>query len=246
MKKWAFFVEGQTELIFLREYILKMFDYQNVWVECYTLFTDNNFKPTEYSFENRGAEYYIQILNVGNDNAVLSRILNREKYLWNNGFHKIFGLRDMFSKIYREAAQNNNISKELNAKFLDGAQKTISQKSERAHDIHFHFAIMETEAWILGLPNCLEKINPNLKPTNINKHLGHDLINTDPEQVYFHPAKVLEEIFKLANLPYNKKAGDINSIMGHTTKDDFLYLHNAEKCDSFSKLHTSLINLGDD
>ena len=111
MIKTAIFVEGQSELIFTRELLLKYFEYQNIHIECYTLFNDHNLNPTEYKYDNKNAAFYFQILNIGNDQKVISSILKREKYLFSkeHGFHKIVGLRDMYSKEYREKVKKSVI-----------------------------------------------------------------------------------------------------------------------------------------
>ena len=50
MRKIAIFVEGQTELIVVREYLLKWFNYENIEIECRTLFTDSKFHAFPYDF----------------------------------------------------------------------------------------------------------------------------------------------------------------------------------------------------
>ncbi len=241
MIKTAIFVEGQTELIFIREYLLKTLDYQNIHVECYTLFTDSSFNVTEYSFPNENADFYFQVINVGNDNAVLTRILRREQYLWNQGFHRIFGIRDMYSKDYREVVQNATISEEVNLKFMEGAGKTILDKAHKPANIHFHFAIMETEAWILGLNNCFQYLHPDLSIEAINTAAGTNVDEVDPEKTFFHPAAIIEKIYSLVNREYNKSNGDINVIMSHIQKPDFIQLSQSGKCQSFNNLHQTLI-----
>jgi hypothetical protein len=239
--KTAIFVEGQTELVFIREYLLKMFDYQNIWLECYTLFADNNFNTTEYSFPNDTASHYFQIINVGNDNAVLSKLLKREQHLWNNGFHKIFGIRDMYSLQYREVVQNATISEGVNLKFTETARHTIDTLAEKAENNHFHFAIMETEAWQLGLKNCFTYLYRDLNTAFIAEKLGINLDQTDPEKTFFHPAAIIEDIYWLANREYNKSKGDINAIMGNVRKDDFIELSQSDKCRSFNNFHNSIL-----
>ena len=51
MVKTAIFVEGQTELIFVREYLLKLYGYNGVEVACFTLFTDGSRNSTEYPYQ---------------------------------------------------------------------------------------------------------------------------------------------------------------------------------------------------
>jgi len=52
--------------------LLRLFEYQNIRIGCHTLFTDSKFLPTEYAFEAKNVEYYFQIINVGNDSAVIT------------------------------------------------------------------------------------------------------------------------------------------------------------------------------
>lgn len=235
----AVFVEGHTELIFMREYLLKMYDYQNVSIECFTLFTDGNFNETEYPFPNVDAGFYFQIINVGNDNAVLSRLLNREKYLWNMGFHKIIGVRDMYSKAYREAVQNGVINEDINLKFVEGAKITIQSKSVNAQNIHFCYAIMEVEAWILGLKNCFTHLDAKLNAGYIAQKLGYHLDLIDPEVTFFHPASNIGDIYNLVGKTYSKSKGDINAIMNNLQKHHFIDLAQNSKCSSFKKLHST-------
>lgn len=180
MIKVAIFVEGQTELIFVREYLLKSFEYSNLAIECYTLFAEGRFHPTEYAFPNENAAHFFQIINVGNDNALLTRILSREKYLWNSGFDFIIGLRDMYSKNYRELSNQGKMEKELNQQFIATAQETLAQRALKPEKIRFCYAIMETEAWILGLPHCFEYIHSNLTAAYILENLHINLEDIDP------------------------------------------------------------------
>lgn len=240
MIRTAIFVEGQTELIFMREYLLKMFDYQNVWIECYTLFNDNNHTPTEYSFPNQNAGYYFQIINVGNDNAVLTRVLNREQYLWNSGFHMIFAVRDMYSKAYREVVQNSTISNDVNVRFIEGIRNIINTRAKRPDNIYFHFAIMEIESWIIGIRSCFGRMHQQLTDAALTEHVKLD-IHADPEVTYFHPSQILKEIFALAGGNYTKAACEVNAIMGNICKDDFINLSQSGKCASFKAVYDTLI-----
>ncbi len=104
MTKFAIFVEGQTELITVREFLLREFSYL-ISLECRTLFKASELKKAEYDFPNPAAHIHFQIVNVGNDNAVLSRILVREGHMWTAGYERIIGLRDMYSQAYKELAR---------------------------------------------------------------------------------------------------------------------------------------------
>ena len=244
MRKVAIFVEGHTELIFVREFLLRIFDYQNISLECYNLFTDYNFHETDYSFSNiehHEAVFYFQIINVGNDNAVLSRILKREKYMWNSGFHTIIGLRDMYGKSYREEAKNAQIYEELNQLFKEGTQEQIDKLAIQPNKIHFLFAIMEVEAWFLGFEDIFEQIDEKLTAEYINEKLGFNLRNINPETAFFHPADTLNDIYALANLAYKKKSKEINSLVSKIEKDDYALLDMSDKCASFSEFYDIIL-----
>jgi hypothetical protein len=234
MNKTAIFVEGQTELVFVREYLLKSFNYQDISIECYTLFTDVSLNKTEYAFPNSIANNFFQIINVGGDNSVLTRMLNREQYLWNVGFNRILGLRDMYSKNYRElTSKQGQIDESLNKEFIQETYNTLQSRAIYPDKIDFCFAIMEGESWILGFHDCFEKINPLLNSTYINEKLGFDLEKLDPEITFFHPANVVKDIYQLVGENYSKSKGNIEAIMSTLQDEDFINLLNSGKCNSF-------------
>lgn len=235
--KTAIFVEGQTELIWVREMLLKIFDYQNISIACYNLFAVENLHATEYPFPNENAAYHFQIVNVGNDNAVLDRLLKREKRLWQAGFDRIIGLRDMYSSAYREIAGKSAIVAEINQQFKNGHQEQIDNRATKPEQIFFQFAVMESESWLLGVPTVFEKLDNGLTVDIILERLDIDLENIDPETTFFHPANQVEIILGLVGKRYSKKKGEINAIVSHLEKGDYLALDAAEKCSSFSQFY---------
>lgn len=242
MKKIAIFVEGQTELIFTRELLLKCYEWQNIWVECYTLFNDRDLNPVDYSHKDPKAEIYYQIINIGNDTKVLSSILKREKYLFsaNQAFDKIIGLRDMYSKEYRATVKSQEIRIEINQKFIDSHQAIINTMAEHPDKIDFHFAIMELEAWLLGIKDLFPSFNKTLTNEKIETALQINLDNTNPEIDVFHPATLVSKIMKLVGDDYDKKKGEVNKFMGRISRDDFYHLFESEKCETFSKFCNAL------
>lgn len=235
MIKTAIFVEGQTELIFVREFLLKMFKYQNISIECFNLFTDSNFHPTEYAFPNDAAEYHFQIINVGNDQSVLTRILRRENFMRESGFSRIIGLRDMYSKQYRDEVKTHSINENINKKFIEGHRKQL-----RSKDTFFVFAIMEVEAWLLGLRRSFEKMDERLTVEYIEQNLGFNLDTTDPETFFFHPANEVNSIFGLIEKSYNKSKSDINAIASYIDETDYEELISSTKCASFKEFVSCL------
>lgn len=242
MRKIAVFVEGQSELIFTREMLLKCFEWQGIWVECYSLFNDINLNPVEYSFPNPSADVYYQIINIGNDTKVLSSILRREQYLFstNQAFDKIIGLRDMYSKEYREAVQSHTITPGINNRFIKSHISTLKEKAKNPEKINFHFAIMELEAWLLGFNDFFSRFNDKLTNEKINSALNVNLNEINPETDVFHPAELISKIMNLVGDTYDKKKGEVNKFMGRITKDDFCSLFMSENCSTFSNFCNSL------
>lgn len=243
MIKTAIFVEGQTELIFTRELILKFFEWQGIWVECYSLFNDQDRNPVDYSFKDPNATCFFEILNIGNDNKVLSSILKREKYLLSQGFDKIIGLRDMYSKDYREVVKNATIDFEINQKFIETHQQTLSKKAENPDRINFHFAIMELEAWLLGIEDLFQRHNPTLDCKKIETECQANLSQIDSETTLFHPATLINSIMQIVRDGYDKKKGEVNKFMGKIEKQDFIDLLRSDKCQSFN-CYCSSIGIG--
>jgi hypothetical protein len=243
MRKVAIFVEGQTELIFVRESLLRLWEYQNIQLECRTLFTDHQYNHAEYDYINPSAGFHFEIINVGNDNAVVPRILSREKYLWNQGFELILGLRDMYSKDYRELNSKSpgKINSELIQKFTDGAASTVNGKSSRPERIFIHFAIMEVEAWFLGMYQYLERHHEALTSDHLLKEIGLSLENCDPETEIYHPTTTLDSIYQLVGERYGKSRSEIEAILSLVEKDDLLALAASGKCASFARFYADLL-----
>jgi hypothetical protein len=238
MRKIAIFVEGQTELIVVREYLLRWFNYADIEIECRTLFIEGKFHSAEYDYPTPNPQYHFQIINVGNDNAVLSRILKREQYMWSAGYEKIIGLRDMYSKEYRE--MSTVINNEVNDLFSMARIDVINVRASKPNKIKMCFAIMETEAWFLGLHEALEKIHAELTNDFIFNKLGIDLQKIDPEKEVFHPASLLEKIYGLVGENYQKHKGDIEAFTHHFDRDAIEILLQRDKCNSFNVFHEAI------
>jgi hypothetical protein len=232
--KIAVFVEGQTETIVVREFLLKHFEYNNVDIICRRLHLKGNIEKEEYDFPNPDAEHHFQIINVSNDVAVLSQILNREKSLYEAGYDKIIGLRDMYSAAYKN--ESTSIDHEIITKFREGAQKTIAEKSIERARIFFHFAIMEVEAWFLVLHDIFEQMDASLTLANINSRLKIKLEDVDPEIAFFHPTMQMQSLYD-----YDKKKGTINALVSHYDKARVKDLYDNPKCSSFTAFWASLV-----
>ena len=236
MRKVALFVEGQAEQIFVREFLLRWYDYDTnrLGINCLKLVAES-LSQAEYDYGNEESEDYYQIINAGNDNKTLSAMLRRAKGLVGAGYEWIVGLRDMYSETYREESPGV-ISQEVNRMFIDGANDQIAQ-SEYAGQMKFHFAIMEVEAWMLAL---LEKW---LDPSVTREQLATVF---DPqcnlETDVYHPAEKVTEITALGGgRPYDKHKGEVNAIFSSIAKEDYQTLYDSGRCPSFNAFVDSLL-----
>lgn len=229
VRKVALFVEGFAELVFVREFLLKWYEWDSAKVgfDCYTLHAGNQCEES-YSWGDKDSENYFQLLNAGNDNKVLSAMLDRAEGFHDAGYTLVVGLRDMFSEEYTKKTSAKHkkrvIDDEINEKYIQGAQMAIQLKSKPI-DIHLHYAIMEVEAWLLGMPKYMEIL------TDID----------DPEKEIYHPAAKLAELRSLEGLTYDKHREEINNIVGKLTKDDYLALLHSGRCHSFRTFVDTLV-----
>ena len=230
VRKVALFVEGMTEQVFVRELLLRWYDWDanRVGVDCYKLYAGAQ-STVPYQYGSNESENYFQIFDVGNDAKVLSEILYRADTLRNAGYSMIVGLRDMFSENYTNKTIERNgdriIDDELNERFIQGANEVIAHKAKDIK-IHIKFAIMEVEAWLLGIPKFFEGLS------GVN----------DPEIDIYHPSITLKELRKADGLTYNKHREEIEAIMGSITKDDYVALIDSGRCQSFSKFTEVLLS----
>ncbi len=230
--KIAIYVEGQTELIFIREVLLKWYEYDaaKVGIKCMELRNSAPFE-TEYSFGNEDSERFYLIVNVGGDSRALSKALDNAPKHRNIGFSKILVLRDMYSKEYVSAQSKRIIDPELNNRFINGVKTSIKAKNLEGY-VHCFFAIMEIEAWLLGMGWYLDSFDNRLNSKELIEKLKLD-IDADPEITEFHPALRLKRIYNHIGSNYDKHAAEINSIMSNITKQDITKLLTSGKCNSF-------------
>jgi len=205
-----------------------------IFVEnCFNLFNKNTLSSTEYNFPNASANQFFMIVNVGNDNAVLSRLLEREANLFKQGYTKIVALRDMYSNAYRKLVKDHTIKQEVNKRFIQLTNEEISERASSPENIHFQYAIMEIETWLWGLAKVFQKIDSKLTNEYIEKQTGFNL-DDDPETLLFHPSKLLSELLHSVGKSYDKSKGDVSNFESHTEKRDYEILLQSDKCRAFS------------
>jgi hypothetical protein len=241
MNKTALFVEGQTELIFVRNLLLTVFEPERLIIQCFHLFNENHPEPTDYSHQGSKPDLFFLINNIGNDQKVLSTLLKRQKQLIERGgFERIIGLRDMYGKAYSDLSENQIVSKELNRRFIQSHNDQIKYWTDQPEKIHFCFAIMEVEAWFLGFDQLHQRLSKRFDGNLVKEKLGFRLTKINPETAFFHPTAVLEELFKILGLKYNKSAKTIDQISKALQKQDIHRMLESNKCPSFRYFYQAL------
>ena len=194
MSKVAIFVEGQSEQIFICHLLLQTIDCSKVSFKCLRLYAGKTVPIRRFDFPNPHAEMSFLIVNVGQDEKVLSEIKEREEDLIKQGFDRIIGLRDMYSEKYLKRSPNG-INNSVTKAFIDGWNSTIQMMS-KPWKIRMHIAIMELEAWFLGMYNIFERIDGKLTVEYIADKLGFNLKSIDPQKEFFHPVAFLINLFE--------------------------------------------------
>jgi hypothetical protein len=237
MKKVAIFVEGQAEQIFIRNLLYHLINPSKFSFGCLRLQAGIEHE-VPYPFPNPNAEVHFQIVNVQGDEGVLSAIREREELLFNTGFTRIIGLRDMYSKAYRK--RSRRVDSGVTEAFTKGANDTIS-RMKNPDKIRFYFSIMELEAWWLGMYNLFSKIDGRLTPPFIEDKLSYNLPEIDPQREFFHPAQEVDKIFRLVDSSYGKSRDDVERITSKIDSSDIDNATENKRCERFGAFCEELL-----
>ncbi len=238
MRKVVIFTEGQSEQIFIRHLLLQTMDCSKVSFRCLRLYAGREI-PAKFDYLNPNAEINFLIVNVGQDEKVLSIIKEREANLIRKGFERIIGLRDMYSEEYSKRSPSE-INNSITRLFIDGWNSTI-QKMSNPSKIRMHIAIMELEAWFLGIYDIFKRINSILSVEYIENELGFNLADIDPQTEFFKPAEEVNRIFQLVGLQYKKKEHDVESICSKINTDDLCNAFKNGRCSRFKDFYEELL-----
>lgn len=244
MKRIAIFTEGRTERIFVRECLLRLFDPVKISFECYELLA-HNLHPAHYIYPtipNPYAEVFFMIIDCHGDEGVLSTIKERENNLIEKGYYAILGLRDMYCDTYHRLARgviNDGVSKRLIQ-----SHAAVIQSMNHYDRIKLYYAIMEIEAWLLGMYDLFQKINPILTAEYINQKLGIDLKSIDPQLKFYRPSEELNSVLALCGRQYKKKEGDVEGLCAEIELKDLDDIVSNNRCRSFKEFRDAIVGYG--
>jgi len=127
--------------------------------------------------------------------------------------------------------------------FIDGANNSIALMTQ-PDKIHFHFSIMELEAWWLCMYTLFSKIDKRLTVDFMTDKLGDDLSIIDAEKAFFHPASKVSQLLNFVGRNYEKHFSEVESITSHIAFDDIVevIMSDDKRCESFKMFCDNLIS----
>jgi len=203
MKKIAFFVEGQTEQIFVERLVKELLGEKTSIISKRTV-GGGNVPKQEFvrsaAFVRRPI-YQTLIYDCGSDNRVKSEILDNIVNLKDSGYCCIIGMRDLYPLEKDELPRLEKGLKFLPAKY---------RKLNFPFDVII--AIQEVETWFLAETHHFRKVDTRLTGPFISKYLGFNPFAIDPLERR-HPSKDLNDIYQLVGKSYTKRYWQVKKLV---------------------------------
>lgn len=239
--KYAVYVEGQSELLFVADVLQKYSNYDpaRCGFLCINLTADDFERMTfPHQGDENSADYY-QIVNVNNDNLVISKLRKDIPSLLAQGYSVILGLRDVFGDTYKQVTANQPVIDRAKIQQMH-AEQTLAINAPAGSDCRLYFAIMEYEAWILALiENYI--VSKGQDVGEIVGQIGVDITSDDLETSVYHPYPLAQKIFQACGEDYHKHGKESFSFLSTLTVADYEQLRHSSRCESYTKFINSLL-----
>lgn len=243
--KIAIFVEGQTEGILVKK-IISLIPYP---IPYYLRYWENK-PPTHsapenptYCVGNPEANLVFDIFDIeGDGNIVASLLKYKDKPIEHQA---IIVLIDVYNpndnsvkgKIRKEWVYPENV-KRKKITTLDVIHTTL-KNTEVLDKLKLCFAVMEIEAWILGMWSIFERIDARLTETKLKEILGVKSF-PNPETEYVHPAAKVKTIYEEIGKTYKKEINEIKNLCNKIEPEDLQALYDSDRCASFNEFYDVL------
>jgi hypothetical protein len=192
VKKLAVFVEGYTELRFVDALIETIAGAHNVLIEHREIRGGARARRTfgllKAAEPASGQQYWVMIVDCGNDDLVKDRIREEHRNLTRSGYSKIIGMRDV-----RPDFTHADIPR------LERGLRMYIETS--LIPVEFILSIMEIEAWFLAEFNHFPRIDAALTAARISDALGFDP-SVDDMTLRLTPTDDLNACYGLVGKPY--------------------------------------------
>jgi hypothetical protein len=202
MKKLAVFAEGGTEQAFVEKLLLEIGTEKQItiWKERWRGGGKGNPRDRQVSQlmgispNTQDIEYYVQIIDCGNDERVQSDVIESYPRLVKLGFDSIIGIRDVRPQPPERIPRLKQLLKyKVPTKPVDPVMV---------------LAIMEIEAWFLAEYTHFPRVHPNLTLARVRAIAGFDPSVDDVEQ-RLQPADDLDLIYQAVGERYEKTPASI-------------------------------------
>lgn len=188
MKKLAFFVEGQTEQLFIKKLLTEIAGTKNIEIKESKPFNKTQLRDLIGKSLITNKEYYVLLIDCGSDSKVKSDLIDSYNGLIKKNYTKVLGLMDIHPKLYSELPK-------IKAGIKYGMPNKIPT--------NILLSVSEIEAWFMAEYLHFEKIHRSLTHQKILSDFSHDLINGNAEKIV-HPAKQLNDIYVSVGTSYKK------------------------------------------
>jgi len=213
MRKIAFFVEGQTEQIFVDRLVREVLGHDRITIVTKRFVGGTNAPKQELvrnaSFA-RKPDFHVLIYDCGADNRVKSEILENLSSLTESGYSQVVGIRDLYPLATDELPR---LEKGLN--FLP----SYLRKFRNAFSVII--AVQEVETWFLAETNHLKRVDNRLTGSFIYKHLHFNPYSVNAME-RTHPAKDLNNIYQLVGKSYTKRYWQVVRLVSRLDFDHIL------------------------
>lgn len=216
-KRMAIFVEGQTEITFVRRLLQEMVGEANVIIIEER--KERGYFTLQKGFPNAGERYEVLAVNCGNDEEVATSIRDRYDNLVAAGYGLVIGLRDLYPKGHLDYQ-----------KLQDGINAGLPAGPAPCFVV---VALTEVEAWFLQEQNHFLQVSPILDRQCIIDKINYDIDN-DIAEDQVKPSKTLNSIYSIAGKRYTKKKYHVSNIVWSLDMEN-LYLDRRAKLTSFDR-----------
>lgn len=227
MKRSAVIVEGQSELIFVRELLTAIAGALEYRMSLVRAVGQGAVEMVGERNNSTSPDFEILVVDVGNDERVRTYINDNIQGLKRADQVIVIGLRDLYSG-------NDGDEPDL------ALSAQLDQQLSAAHSlvVRVCYAVRELEAWFLADPRWLTSIHASLTPANIDRRLGVAIGGPCVEQIQ-RPANLLSQIFGLAGQRYRKKSADTERIVARLDYE-MIYLSPEELAPSLKTFVTEM------
>lgn len=213
MPKLAIFVEGQTELIFLRHLLGYLAARREIYIDERELRGKRGVRLLKFIHHRPRPEppppFWVMLCNCGGDSTVVSDMLEQAPSLMAHGYGQILGLRDVYPLPHSKLPQ---LERTLRA--------TLQREGPSGISMAIALAVLELEAWFIAEWHHFAVLDLELTPERIQGELGFDP-RTESVEHLSHPADFLRQIYRLVGLSYHKRR---NEVVELTRALDFAHL----------------------